>query len=170
MARRAARIPADELNPAAIYNRNHNREAPARPGLFVPRETLAMRSRSAPAPNAHQSARIAKIKAIGCIACLWNIRNPRHRLRAAPSYPTAHHLNEGDHHGGRRLGHDETVCLCAWHHQGYAPDGYTADTATLHFGPSWAVTPNAFREFYGNGDALLAAQNAILRAFELSQC
>jgi len=127
-----------------------------------------MRSRSAPAPNARQSARIERIKAAGCIACLWNIRNPGRRFRAAPSYPTAHHLNFGDHHGGKRLGHDATVCLCAWHHQGYAPDGYTSDTATLHFGPSWEVTPNAFRETYGNGEALLRLQCAILDALDLS--
>lgn len=127
-----------------------------------------MRSRIPAGPTPAQSDRIATIKALGCIACLKNIREPWHGFRAAPSYPTAHHLNQGDHHGGQRLGHDATVCLCGWHHQGRTPDGHDPRTAATAFGPSWELEPNAFREHYGDGDSLLTAQNAILRTFTLS--
>lgn len=100
------------------------------------------------------------IRECGCIACLMQgIRNVA---------PQVHHLNEGDVHGGRRLGDDHTVGLCPWHHVGQPICGLTGDECRERLGPSWELEPDAFRVTFGLGVELLAYQERLLKAWRES--
>jgi hypothetical protein len=117
-------------------------------------------SRSTGTPTKVQAARFEAMRALGCIAC---------RMNAGHGLPTAtfgsnnleiQHLLSG----GRRIGHDATVCLCHYHHQGkrlpVEGDGYCAHG--IVFGPSFGHEPSAFRLFYGREAEQLEYQNALL--------
>ena len=104
-------------------------------------------------PSRAQQQRQDDIREIGCCACLLG----GHGFRA----PEIHHLNSG----GRNMGHDFTVGLCAWHHRGIPPDGMLAAQAELVLGPSFARSPRKFREQYGVELELLEAQNAMLDTY-----
>lgn len=87
---------------------------------------------------------------LGCIASL---------LDGVPGVPgEIHHLLSG----GRRISHDHTVCLSPWHHRGLLPSGRKAEEFAEVHGPSLALAPNAFRRRYGDGEELLAIQDALL--------
>lgn len=107
-------------------------------------------------PTKAQERRFQLIKLeSGCICC---------RLRGLGyTPPEIHHLIDG----GRRRGHDETIGLCQWHHQGYAPDGWTPRTYRELAGPSLKDGTCTFREAYGTDDELLAAQNRLLQQISL---
>jgi hypothetical protein len=105
------------------------------------------------------------IVAIGCLACIANMK-AGNGLRPTGLACEWDHLNEGGKHGGRRLGDDASIGLCAWHHRGVLPSGFTQTTATLAFGPSWAVSPNGFRAHYGTRESLLPEQNRLLAAYD----
>ena len=57
-----------------------------------------------------QQARFEKLIELGCICCRKNFGMWR--------MPEIHHIIDG----GRRLGHDQTLPLCRYHHQGQYPD------------------------------------------------
>jgi hypothetical protein len=90
---------------------------------------------------------------VPCIACLLTI-NMGYRL------PTIHHLTSGF----RRRGHQETVPLCAWHHQGDT-ECYSKQEIMGILGPSYAHGRRGFEEVYGGDDTLLAVTNKILFHF-----
>ena len=75
-----------------------------------------------------------------------------------------HHLTSGGKHGQKRLGHDHTIGLNRWSHRGepLTEYGWTAEDCERILGPSYALSPSAFRERFGSDDELLALQNAIL--------
>lgn len=110
--------------------------------------------RSTGAANAGERARFDGIRAKGCLAC---------RLEGMGATPCeVHHLNEGEHHGGRRRGHRDTIGLCEWHHRGVCREGWAPDEMANAYGPSWAHQPNAFRARYGGDERLLKLQDELL--------
>lgn len=86
-----------------------------------------------------------------------------------------HHLTLGGRHGAPRLGHDQTVGLNRWSHQGRPLPEYGWDAAECRrrLGPSYAIEPDAFRALWtdtGNAeaaqDAMLAYQNQLIADHE----
>ena len=113
---------------------------------------MSFGSRSLGKPSAEQERRWALIRETGCIACrTWG---------AGFQHPEIHHGTVGDKHGAPRLGHWQTIGLCAWHHRGAAPYSL-GDMETTH-GPSFARTPRAFRREFHGFDWLLNAQNVAI--------
>lgn len=102
------------------------------------------------------SARSKLVKSLPCICCkIEDVRQVQ---------PTdEHHLNLGGKAGQKRRGDSYSVPLCAWHHQGYPPEGMNASEATFAMGPSLARSSKRFRETYGNDDRLLEMTNESLR-------
>lgn len=102
------------------------------------------------------------MKAIGCVACWLN------RQHGRPSASPGQHNLEIHHQlsGGRRIGHDATVCLCHYHHQGkrlpFVEYGYRAQAEI--YGPSLEREPRRFREVYGSDEAMLELQSILLAA------
>lgn len=122
-----------------------------RKGLTVRRQPVATKA---------QKKRWADAKARGCVAC--HLNGVDHGLARA-SYGNdleMHHLLSG----GRRIGHDATVCLCHFHHQSkrlpYPEAGY--QWHAICFGPSLERESRRFHEFYGTDEQLLAYQETML--------
>lgn len=117
------------------------------------------RGKATPA-NAAQVRRWKDAKARGCVACHLNTVDHGMARASFQHDLEMHHLLSG----GRRRGHDETICLCTYHHQGgrlpYPDRGYEAHAKA--FGPSFGREPRRFREVYGTDDELLAYQNIML--------
>lgn len=100
------------------------------------------------------------IRSIGCICCM------QHGYGYTPC--EKHHLNEGDQPGRKRRGEKETVGLCQWHHVGkcFHTGAITkCPTCTRDYGPSWRHDKRAFLDRYGDGDTLLAYQDARIVAY-----
>lgn len=116
------------------------------------------RGRSTSTPNKRQHRRIVLLKEEGCIACWIDHEN-------APWEPAPgaggelHHFNLDGKAGQRRLGHDDSVVLCPWHHQGVPPPGDSSLSAKLRYGPSLKFHSREFRERYGDDASLLARSN-----------
>jgi len=128
--------------------------------VSIKASTKRMRQgRSTGKPTAAQAARFVHIRAIGCIACLLDGR--------ACVTPEVHHLNEGGYHGAKRRGHDFTVGLCGWHHQGRPPLGMAMAGAINVLGPSHKLQKMAFRAHYGTDDQLLETTNKLIALREL---
>lgn len=107
------------------------------------------RGRSTGTPTAAQRARFDAIRDSGCIAC---------RMLGLPWMPChVHHLTVGGRHGQKRRGHDYTIGLCPYHHV-----GEDAHRWALELGPSYAREPRAFRERFGDDEALLAYQERLI--------
>lgn len=94
------------------------------------------------------------IREAGCVCC-------RIDGRGAVACEV-HHLTIGGRHGQRRRGHDATVGLCDWHHRGVQIEGWSAADMERAYGPSYARSPRAFREHYGDDDRLLQYQAVML--------
>ena len=109
--------------------------------------------RSTPKATPAQVARFEAIHRLGCIAA---------RQRGVILPATIHHLTIGGRHGQKRRGHDFTIGLSEWHHLGRPILGLTHRECEARFGPSYARTPRAFRETFGQDDALLAMQNDLI--------
>lgn len=117
---------------------------------------MKSRRRAIGTPTAAQKARQQAARDIGCIIA---------RKMLGKYIPGAiHHLNIGDKHGAKNLGHDFTICINDWSHQGYplTAYGWSAADCRRILGPSFAEQPRAFREAFGGADALLAYQNELL--------
>jgi hypothetical protein len=123
-------------------------------------------TRSTPKPTAAQVERWDRMRTIGCIACLLNeidhdlARVPRCSMVPHSGNQEIHHLTSG----GRRLGHDVTICLCRYHHEGdHLPRydvGYKETVRT--FGPSFGHGRKPFAAFYGSDAEMLAYQDCVL--------
>lgn len=72
---------------------------------------------------------------------------------------SAHHIVDKGYrkHSG---GHQATLPLCLWHHQGYPPLGFTNDYMLYHYGPSLERHKKLFNETYGGERKLLERVNA----------
>lgn len=113
------------------------------------------RGRSTGTPTKAQQARFAAINEIGCLAC--NLMK-KGRVEAE-----IHHLTVGGKHGQKRRGHDFTIGLCSWHHRGdWMQFGMGPGIVEVQYGPSYARTPRAFREEFGDDDELLDYQNELI--------
>ena len=119
---------------------------------------MAMSS-ALPAPTVAEARRMDLIVQAGCICC-WEF--------AEFGTPCeVHHLTIGEHHGAPRRGHAFTLGICGWHHRGERPLPLalrlgrppTAQLLTELVGPSYARTPNAFREVFGGDEVLLRLQS-----------
>jgi hypothetical protein len=119
-------------------------------------------SRSTGKPTKAQSDRFDAMRRLGCIACRMNAKHGLPTATFGSNNLEIQHLLSG----GRRIGHDATVCLCHYHHQGKRlpvdGDGYCAHARV--FGPSFGHEPTAFRMFYGREEEQLAYQNKLLEA------
>ena len=94
--------------------------------------------------------RWGRFESVGCVACrLDGFLNRCIQV---------HHLNIGGKAGQKRRGHDFTIPLCPWHHQGQ-------DTG-ICLGPSLALESRKFRERYGSDDDLLAMTNSLLETLD----
>ena len=112
------------------------------------------KGRSTGKPTKAQSSRFQHIRAIGCLACLKGGKQ-------SPT-PEVHHLTKTGRHGHKRRGHDFTIGLCGWHHQGVPRAGFDERTAAKVHGPSYKLHARAFREQYGQDDDLLVLQNQLI--------
>ena len=93
---------------------------------------------------------------IGCIPC---------RLKHGHYRPAeCNHLLNGN--GGYRLGHDETVPECLWHHRGIPDAGIDSRAMKQTFGPSRALHKREFREYFGTDQRLLEVTNVYVQNFE----
>lgn len=133
------------------------RKAPMRRTPIAAGTTRMRQTRSTRTPTKAQAARFSAIRGLGCMAC---------RMNAERGMPTTQMAVEIHHHtsGGRRLGHDVTVALCRFHHQGdafpFIAEGYRANAAI--FGPSFGREPQSFRALYGSDAELLDHQNRLI--------
>jgi hypothetical protein len=118
---------------------------------------MSFNSKSLTATTAEQKRREALVRERGCVVCLMGGLDPQ------CGRTEIHHLTVGDKHGAPRLGHDFTVGLGAWHHRGILLEEIPLEThMEVMYGPSFAVTPNAFRREYGDGARLLNIQNELI--------
>lgn len=93
------------------------------------------------------------MQSLGCLTCAI----AGHGYAA----PDIHHLLEA----GRRLGHDQTIALCPWHHRGVA-HSHAAPSLMEHLkGPSLAIDSRAFHARYGDDQSLLDMQNERLAKY-----
>lgn len=96
------------------------------------------------------------IREIGCICCL---------KMGIFSHCAKHHLiSTGFHGNGKRRGEQFTVGLCDYHHQGAHSVGTDrAREMAKNYGPSYADNATAFRQRFGDDEALLAEQERLLK-------
>ena len=130
--------------------------------LRTTKNGLRRSAHSTKPPTAAEKARFIAMRALGCIACRINRESGRASAALTRRNLEIHHLLSG----GRRIGHEATVCLCHFHHQGkrlpYVQYGYSAQAEV--FGPSLAREPRRFHEMYGTDAELLDRQNRLLAA------
>jgi hypothetical protein len=128
--------------------------------LLARKPGLRRTAHSTKPPSSADQARFEILRRIGCTACYIN------RMTGLASAQLAHRNLEIHHllSGGRRIGHEATVCLCHYHHQGkrlpFVEYGYREQA--LVFGPSLEREPRRFREVYGADQELLNFQNKLL--------
>lgn len=108
------------------------------------------RGHSTGKPTKTEAARMDAIKAGPCVCC--------HQRGLFSWAPEIHHLLRG----GRRIGHEATVGLCAWHHRSVITFGCTGAEMRDHFGPSLNEGSKPFHAQFGTDDELLAIQDALL--------
>jgi len=122
--------------------------------------TVRMRqSRSTDKASPDQAARWAVMRKLGCLCCRLN------RMRgmlATGMVLEHHHLTSS----GRRRGHDESIELCRFHHQGdkfpLIEQGYKANAKI--YGPSYGRDKREFKHVYGDDAVLLEYQNRLVEA------
>lgn len=157
------KTPLRQVSPkrAAAMSTDVRRQAKAVRAVAINASTKRMRQRrSTGKPTAEQQARFQHIRAIGCIASLLDGR--------AGVAPEVHHLNQGGYHGGKRRGHDYTIGLSRWHHQGIPPEGMNEREARVLCGPSYKLHKMAFRARYGTDDQLLETTNKLIALREVT--
>ena len=111
------------------------------------------------AEQAYQDAQ----RASGCAMCLL-LGLPRNACGPV----RVHHRTTGDLHGQKQLGHDATVGLGDWHHQGIPLEGRQEASMRNSFGPSLYWHKRDFVEYLQDTlgerstDALQRFQDALL--------
>lgn len=79
------------------------------------------------------------------------------------SQPEIHHIAKGF----KRLGHEFTLPLCAWHHRAEPPFmGMKKSEAREVFGPSLAMGKRSFQKWFGSEEQLLEQINWWLKSEE----
>ena len=91
---------------------------------------MRRRYRAIGSPTKAEQANQDAQRAHGCAAC-----HLRGNTRACGPV-RVHHRTTGDLHGQKQLGHDATVALGDWHHQGVPLPGFTIESMRTKFGPS----------------------------------
>jgi len=104
-----------------------------------------------PIKPAHLS-RFFLMQEIGCIPCIIEGEKRDQDRRGTPGQ--VNHLLSG-----YRLGHDDTVMECPWHHMGQCMPGKTHDWMRAIVGPSRAINVRDFHAWYGTDQDLLKRQN-----------
>lgn len=99
--------------------------------------------------------RMALVRQLPCIACTIGGTSVCGKTEA-------HHLNLGGKAGQKRRGDWFVIPLGRWHHQGIPPDGMSAMTAAMKYGPSLAKSSKRFRAMFGDDQALLEKTNALI--------
>lgn len=108
-------------------------------------------------PTAAESARIDRIKRIGCLACL-QLGHQWDEEKDVPQ-PDAHHLLSG----GIRIGHHATIALCKWHHSArLVVECWDTMTHLFNLGPSLLQNASRFHECFGSDEELLDQQERLL--------
>ena len=105
-------------------------------------------------PTEDQAKRLETISRLRCVAC-WDSGR-------VCGHTEVHHLNLDGKAGQKRRGHDFTIPLGRWHHQGIPLNGFTSEQMRLFFGPSLKLHSREFRAEYGSDDELLAKVNQLL--------
>ena len=98
--------------------------------------------------------RAIMLKEMGCILCReqgmgWRL-------------PDIHHLLDG----GRRMGHDYTIPLDPWYHEGHPPEGMNPREAKALFGPSMKLHKREFVERFGSELDILERVDEQLKRME----
>lgn len=107
-----------------------------------------------------EQARFDNMKDLGCIAC---ILDGKHKPFENPNFePEIHHMLSGN----KRIGHEATVPLCTFHHQGVAHFGMTCARLLDEVGPSWHKHRREFRKRYGSDAELIETVNKYLEPSE----
>ena len=104
------------------------RTKPLRPGT----KRMKRRHRAIGSPTKAEQAYQDAQREAGCAMCrlLGYSHNPCGAMQVL-------HRTIGDMHGQKQLGHDQTVGLAAWHHQGtLLPQFPTVDAMRAQYGPS----------------------------------
>lgn len=107
---------------------------------------------TAKAATKEQQRRFGAMWQLGCIACYLD----EHEAFQCGETEIHHMLK-----GSRRIGHDATVPLGSWHHQGVA-NGISNKFMLSELGPSYHKHRRAFRERYGSDAELVEKVNALL--------
>jgi hypothetical protein len=114
-------------------------------------------------PGLDDVARFVALRQLGCLAChiLWVdaqiFFGPKARRPECGAVEIHHQLS-----GNRRIGHDATVPLGRWHHQGIQLPGLTVRQMDNLYGPSLARSSKRFRERFGEDIVLLELANSLL--------
>ena len=95
-------------------------------------------------PTAADLRRFRAMQEAGCVCCF---------ILGVWSPPEIHHILSG----GRRMGHQFSLPLCALHHRGVAPKGYRDA-----FGPSLSDGSKPFAAFWGTEMSLLEKVNKMI--------
>lgn len=142
------------------------RKTAMKPGTKVLARTKPMKRgrRSTGKPTIAQVLRFSLMRSAGCLCCAANALLG---FRPTALAVEIHHITSA----GKRLGHDFTIPLCVYHHQGTKwPDvrmGYTE--SALLYGPSMAREPRRFALVYGAQLDLLLAMNQYLKELKHEQ-
>ena len=105
--------------------------------------------------NKKEKRRMQLLPQVGCICCrAYGIETDQIQV---------HHIVQG----GRRLGHEYTLPLCYWHHEGVPPEGLTRKEAESRVGPS-LKSKKRFNEVFGSELELLEYVNKALEIIEES--
>ena len=104
-------------------------------------------------PTKAEAARFAKLKALGCVACILE-----NKKADEPVEPEIHHYLSG----GKRIGHDASVPLCYWHHHGLPFDEVPTAWLLAELGPSFHKHTRAFRLRYGTDKELIETVNGMI--------
>lgn len=96
--------------------------------------------------------RFAKLYALGCIITL------AYHGEYEPA--TIHHITDC----GRRMGHDFTIPLSPWYHQGIPPANLRPSEAEKRLGPSLARSKCMFAERWGGEMFLLSITDQLIKS------
>lgn len=111
----------------------------------------------APPATKDEKRRMETIAELGCLCC-W-IRADWNPDNYVPGRAEVHHMIQGH----KRLGHDHTIGLCAWHHRG-EPGAFSKTQATEHFGPALSEGTRPFHAHWGSDKHLLQLQDLMIEA------
>lgn len=102
-----------------------------------------------------QRAHVDRVKSIGCVCC--DMMGYPHE-DGAPLAEADHQLS-----GGIRIGHDDVIPLCEWHHRArLIVNGWNHKQHRIHLGPSKAEGTKPFYACFGSKERLEAHRDQML--------